>query len=58
MLQDQLRINKETFSFLCEILEPSIKKIDTSMIANIDVETRVAVTLARLAISNSLFMIR
>jgi len=42
---------------MCEIIEPSIKKIDTLMTTSVNIEIRVAVTLARLATSNSLFMI-
>ena len=57
MLRDRMRVNKETFSFLCETLRPSIKKFDTPMTASVDAETRVAVTFARLATGNTLSMI-
>ena len=57
MFRDRMRVNKEVFLFLCETLGPSIKKNDTAMTASIDVETRVAVTLARLATGNTLSMI-
>ena len=52
-----MRVNKKTFSFLCETLGPSIKKFDTPMTTSVDVETRVVVTLARLATGNTLSMI-
>jgi hypothetical protein len=52
-----MRVNKEIFSFLCETLGPNIKKFDTPMTASVDVETRVVVTLARLATGNTLSMI-
>ncbi len=52
-----MRINKQTFFFVCEILGPCIKKHDTLMTASVDVETRVVVTLARFAIGNTLSMI-
>jgi hypothetical protein len=52
-----MRVNKETFSLLCEILGPNIKKIDIPMTTSVDVETRVVVTLARLATGNTLSMI-
>lgn len=58
MFQDWLRVNKQTFSFLCETLAwPSIKKSNILMTASNDVETKVVVTLARLAIGNTLSMI-
>ena len=57
MFGDQMRINKQTFFFVCEILGPCIKKHDTLMTASVDVETRVVVTLARFAIGNTLSMI-
>jgi len=57
MFQGWLKVNWVTFSFLCEILKPSIKKIDTLMTTSVDIETRVAMTLAKVLISNSLFMI-
>ena len=50
-------INKRNINFLCEIVGPSIKKLDTPMTTRIDVETRVAITLARLAIGNTWSMI-
>ena len=53
-----MRVNKETFFFLYETLRPNIKKIDTPMIASVDVETRVVDTLVRLAMVNTLSMIR
>ena len=57
MFQDRLRVNKQTFFFLCQFLEPYIQKKNTQMTRSIDVETRVAVTLARLATGNTLSMI-
>ena len=57
MFRDRMTVNKETFLFLCEKLGPNIKKFDTPMTANVDVETIVVVTLARLATDNTLFMI-
>ena len=57
MFRDQIKINKETFSLLCEILGPSIKKFDTPMTPNVDIATKVVVTLARLATGNKLSMI-
>ena len=52
-----MRVNKNTFSFLCETLGPSIKKFDTPMITSVNVDTIVVVTLARLATGNTLSMI-
>ena len=57
MFQDRMRVNKDTFSFLCETLGPNIKKFDTPMTANVDVETRVVVVLVMLATCNTLSMI-
>ena len=57
MLQDRMRINKETFLFLCKILAPNIKKFDTPMTASVDIEIKVVVTFARLATGNTLSMI-
>ena len=50
-------MNKETFFFLCQFLEPHIGKKNTHMTKSIDVETRLAVILPRLATSNTLSMI-
>ena len=57
MFRDQMRVNKQAFSFLCETLGPNIKKFDTPMTTNVDLERRIVVTLARLAIGNTLSMI-
>ena len=57
MFRDRLRVNKESFFFLCQFLEPHIKKKNTQMTKSIDVQTRVAVTLSRLATGNTLSMI-
>ena len=57
MFRDRLRINKESFFFMCQFLEPHIKKKDTQMTESIDVQTRIAVTLVRLATGNTLSMI-
>lgn len=52
-----MRINNETFSFLCGPLGPNVNKFDTPMIASNDVETRVLDILVRVATSNTLSMI-
>ena len=52
-----MRVNKETFFFLYETLRPNIKKIDTPMIASVDVETKIVIIIAKLATCNTLFMI-
>ena len=57
MFRDRFRINKETFFFLCQFLKPHMRKKNTQMTKGIDVQTRVAVTLARLATGNTLPMI-
>jgi hypothetical protein len=54
MFQNRLMVNKQTFFFLCQILWPTIGKMTTPMNPGIDIETRVAVTLHRLAIGNTL----
>jgi hypothetical protein len=57
MFRDRMRVNKETFLFLYETLGPSIKDFDTPMTTSVDVESIVVVILARLATSNTLYMI-
>ena len=57
MFKDRLRINKETFQFLCQVLDQHIRKKNTQMNESIDVQTRVALILSRLATGNSLSMI-
>jgi hypothetical protein len=54
MFRNCLKINKQTFFFLCQILRPTIGKMTTPLNPVIDVETRVAVTLHRLATGNTL----
>jgi hypothetical protein len=54
LFRSRLRLNKQTFFFLCQILMPSIGKISTHMNQTVDVETRVAITLTRLATGNTL----
>ena len=54
LFQEQLRVDKNTFFFLCQLLYPSISKIQIPMNPGIDVQTRVIFTLHRLATRNTL----
>ena len=49
-----MRVNKQTFFFLCQILGPIIGKITISMNPSIDVESYIAITLHRLITRNTL----
>lgn len=57
MFQNHLRVNKQTFSFLCQILGPTIGKITTLMNPSVYVESCIAAILHRLAIRNTLSII-
>ena len=53
-----MKVNKQTFFFLCETLGPFLKKFHILMIASVDVEIGVVVILAKLANDNTLSMVR
>ena len=57
IFRDYLRINKETFQFLCQVLDQHIRNKNIQINESIDVQTRVVVILCRLATRNSLSMI-
>jgi hypothetical protein len=57
MFKQRTRVSHGTFRFLCEKLDPFLKKKDTHMRAAIFVETRIAVSLCRLGTGNGLLLV-
>ena len=56
MIKERVRLNYETFKYVCEVVRPMLEKSGTRMELGIDVETQVAVTLSRLSTGNTLRM--
>jgi hypothetical protein len=57
MFKKRTRVSHGTFKFLCEKLDPFLKKKDTRMRVAISVETRIAVYLCRLGTGNGLLLV-
>ena len=56
MIKERVRLNYETFKYMCKVLQPMLEKLGTRMEFGIDVETQVAITLSRLSTGNTLRM--
>ena len=58
MIKEMLRLNFDTFVYLCEVLRPILQRDGTRMELGIDVKIQVVVTLSRLSTKNTLKMCR
>ena len=56
MIKKMLRLNFDTFVYLCEVLRPMLQRDGTRMKLGIDVKTQIDVTLSRLSTKNTLKM--
>ncbi|MCO5584541.1 hypothetical protein L7F22_038469 [Adiantum nelumboides] len=54
MFKRRLRVNKETFHYLCKSLAPFMQKKTTNFRAGVSIEDRVAIALSRLATGDGL----
>ena len=54
MIKERIRLNKQTYLYLCNILRPMLEPKGTQMEVEVNVETHVAVTLSRLSTGNTL----
>ena len=56
MIKERVRLNYETFKYVCQVVRPMLEKSSTRMELGIDVETQVDITLSRLSTGNTLRM--
>jgi hypothetical protein len=54
LFRQHTRLHQSTFHYLCSIVAPSLARKDTHLRESISLETRVAISLSRLSIGNTL----